>query len=234
MSDPAAFCVHILTSVLDSTRFPGFTFLSEYKVHWEGSKVTGLPPPKGQTDYRPAFFLQVGDKQDEVQLVKTDTPDPNAQLLTSVPRAFLYEKKHLVLFDTATGCVHIILDFGHFNLTQTKSRTFKRENLPFEAYFKCGKTIEDPNPNRCSVIRGTRPGIPDSGNSFSSLVKKGGCLLAAVLAVGLLYAIVAKKKEKRSKRKSAVKSTNSSSAVSGTRDKSTKSTSKGFKTATPK
>lgn len=215
--------------------------LSEYKVSWEDSKVTGLPLRPGQTDDRSFFFLQVMDNPSEVFLVhSSNKPDPHAQLLATVPRAFLFDQKHLMLFDTANGCVHVIHHFAGFSVTETESRPFTRDNYPFEVYFQCGKPVANINPNRCNVVRGThRPTVvtpehpqdldtTESATSFSNGVTTTVCLLVAVLAVGLLYAIVLKKMDKgengENKSAGAGKSTTSSSAIGGTSKRSGKST----------
>lgn len=157
-------------------------------------------------------------------------PDPEAQLLSSLPRSFAY-KKHLVLLDMATGCVHIIVDFFyHFTIENVGPSSYRRENYPFETYFKCGRPFEVKDPFRCNFVKGSHrptPGnAPESSEttedveSFSMAAKISICLVVLVL-VGLLYAIMAKNKSKGTKVMSAVKSTTSLSATSKRASKST-------------
>lgn len=154
---------------------------------------------------RPLFYLEVGDNPEEVFVVHSSIqPDLHGQLLSSVPRTFLFGE-HLLLYDSANGCVFIIKDIASFDLvtadresSKKKKHVFKRTNVPFESYFKCGMTPPF-NEKRCDIVKGNtvkETTIAPAGLSFSKVVVI--CLGIAFLAVALLYALKLSNKKRRS------------------------------------
>lgn len=139
--------------------YTGFIIISQFEVHWKDSKILGLPRAKGSDqDDRPFFYLEMGANSSEVFLVHPSVkPDPRAQLLTAVPRSFLFGR-HLVLYNSINGCVFSIKNFATFDVakanknTNTLKYTFTRENYPFEEYFKCGPKVGHVDRDRCNII----------------------------------------------------------------------------------